>query len=155
MVGVRLSILPQLFHQQENGLSSNFATRFPGECPYKYLICDNDKKFGKYLRKEARDLFELEVKQTSFRSPWQNGICERTIGTIRQELLNHIIPFSQNHLASQLSQYREYFNNDRTHRTLRKDSPVSRVNNSARSLGLVRKPRVGGLHHRYDWDSAA
>jgi hypothetical protein len=23
---------------------------FRGECRYKYLICDNDKKFGKYLR---------------------------------------------------------------------------------------------------------
>jgi transposase InsO family protein len=143
------------FSPTKEWIIQQLCNALPGDCPYRHLICDNDKKFGKYLRKEARDLFELEVKQTSFRSPWQNGICERTIGTIRQELLNHIIPFSQNHLASQLSQYREYFNNDRTHRTLRKDSPVSRVNSSNRSVELLSKPRVGGLHNRYDWDSAA
>jgi hypothetical protein len=68
---------------------------------------------------------------------------------------NHVIPFSQNHLAALLSQYKDYFNNDRTHRTLKKDSPVSRANNQLLGNELVKKPRVGQLHHRYLWNSAA
>jgi transposase InsO family protein len=131
------------------------CSAFPGECPYKYLICDNDKKFGKYLKQEAKNLFDLQIKQTSFRSPWQNGICERTIGTIRRELLNHIMPLSQNHLAVLLSQFKDYFNNDRTHRTLKKDAPVTRVDNQTSGDEIIIVPRVGGLHHRYQRDSAA
>ncbi|MCP4291095.1 MAG: transposase [bacterium] len=28
---------------------------------------------------------------TSRRSPWKNGYCERVVGTIKREFLNHLI----------------------------------------------------------------
>jgi hypothetical protein len=50
-----------------------------------------------------------------------------------------------------------YYNSDRTHDSLGKDSPAirpisNRPNNSA---AISSSPRVGGLHHRYDWHQAA
>ena len=65
----------------------------------KYLIHDNDKSFV------SKDLQEFLVKakiksvRTGYRSPWQNGVCERTVGIIRRELLDHIIPLNEQHLT--------------------------------------------------------
>jgi transposase InsO family protein len=29
--------------------------------------------------------------RTAFRSPWQNGIAERWVGSVRRDLLDHVI----------------------------------------------------------------
>jgi len=34
---------------------------------------------------------QIEPTRTSFRSPWQNGVAERFVGPVRQELLDHVI----------------------------------------------------------------
>jgi len=39
----------------------------------------------------------MEDKPTSPRSPWQNGYCERTVGTLKRECLNHVIIFNERH----------------------------------------------------------
>ena len=63
---------------------------FPEPCPYRYAVFDRDAKFGK----DVADLLVsggIKPKRTSFRSPWQNGIAERWIGSCRQELLDHVM----------------------------------------------------------------
>jgi len=44
----------------------------------KYLIRDRDKKYGNLF---GEGINNLGIKQiiTSYRSPWQNGYCERVI----------------------------------------------------------------------------
>ncbi|MCP4290462.1 MAG: transposase [bacterium] len=42
---------------------------------------------------------------TSRRSPWQNGYCERVIGSIRRECLDHIIVLNEKHLHRILKEY--------------------------------------------------
>ena len=34
----------------------------------------------------------------SFRSPWQNGIAERWVGSVRRDLLDHVIVLNERHL---------------------------------------------------------
>jgi hypothetical protein len=38
---------------------------------------------------------------------------------------------------------------------LKKDSPVSRTDDQVPGKELVKKPKLGGLHHRYLWGAAA
>jgi transposase InsO family protein len=94
---------------------------------------------------------------TAPQSPWQNPYVERLIGSIRRDCLNHVIVLNESHLKRILTSYFEYYNNDRTHYCLAKDSPItrpaqSRPDTSAKVMAL---PRVGGLHHRYEWRQAA
>jgi Integrase core domain len=90
--------------------------------------------------------------RTSFRSPWQNGVPERWVGSVRRELLDHVIVLNQRHLRRLLKEYVRYYHEDWTHLGLRKDMPDTRVAASAPSLGneIVSLPRLGGLHHRYE-----
>jgi putative transposase len=83
------------------------------------------------------------------RSPWQNPFAERVIGTIRRELLDHVIVLNERHLRRQLRDYLGYYHGSRTHLSLEKDAPEPREIQPP-EYGRVRAiPQVGGLHHRY------
>jgi hypothetical protein len=59
-------------------------------------------------------------------SPWQNGIAERLIGSIRRECVDHLVVLGETHLRRVLKSYARYYNEMRTHRSLDKDAPRSR-----------------------------
>jgi transposase InsO family protein len=80
-------------------------------------------------------------------SPWQNGHAERLIGSIRRECLDHQIILGAGHLRRALKAYAEYYNSDRTHLALAKDSPRSRPVEVDGEI--VSRPILGGLHRRY------
>jgi hypothetical protein len=94
---------------------------------------------------------------TAPQSPWQNPYVERLISSIRRDCLNHVIVLNESHLKRILTSYFEYYNNDRTNYCLTKDSPVARPAQSkpGTSAKVIALPRVGGLHHRYEWRQAA
>jgi transposase InsO family protein len=80
-------------------------------------------------------------------SPWQNGFAERLIGSIRRECVDHIAVLSEAHLRRILQYYARYYNDIRTHRSLDKDAPVSRL---VQLTGSIKsRPILGGLHHHY------
>ncbi len=64
------------------------------------------------------------------RSPWQNGYCERVIGSIRRECLDHVIVLNERHLRRVLKEYLVYYHESRTHLGLAKDCPVPRAASS-------------------------
>jgi Integrase core domain len=82
------------------------------------------------------------------RSPWQNGYCERLIGSIRRECLDHVVVFGERHLRHLLQSYANYYNQARTHLSLNKDAPVSRAIQIVGRILAV--PILGGLHHHPD-----
>ena len=129
-------------------------------CPWdtapKYLIRDKDKIFGKYFQDRIKNL-GIEEVITAFKSPWQNPFCERLIGSIRRGCIDHLIILNENHLKNILSDYFKYYHNDRTHLGLGKDTPLERpIQHEPEEGGkIIKFPRVGGLHHRYEWDKAA
>ena len=80
-------------------------------------------------------------------SPWQNGIAERLIGTLRRECLDQVIIFSEMHLRRILSAYATYYNQARTYLALQKDAPLQRA---AQPFGRITAiPVLAGLHHQY------
>lgn len=81
-------------------------------------------------------------------SPWQNGYAERVIGSIKRECLDHIVIGNASHLRRVLKTYADYYNNDRTHLSLEKDSPAGRPIDGFGDI--LARPILGGLHHRYE-----
>ena len=99
------------------------ATPF-GKTP-KYLIHDNDTIFtGRELKNFLANA-NIESKKTGFKCPWQNGICERTVGILRHELLDHVIPINEKHLIYLLKEYiGKYYNPVRTHQGIECQTPI-------------------------------
>jgi len=56
----------------------------------KYLIFDRATNFSEEAVGSVKSL-GIEPKRTSFRSPWQNGVAERWVGSCRRDLLDHVI----------------------------------------------------------------
>ena len=123
---------------------------FPFEEVPRYLLRDRDGIFGADFTKEVRNLGIEEVLSAPH-SPWQRAYIERVIGSIRRECLDHLIVFNEASLYRHLKSFMAYYHETRTHLSLDKDSPASRLV-QAPSIGstLVALPQVGGLHHRYE-----
>jgi len=128
---------------------------FPNDTSPRFLIYDNDSIFSDQIT-HTIDRIGIEPRRTAFRSPWQNGIAERWVGSARRELLDHVIVLNEKHLQILLREYIDYYNTDRVHTWLR-DAPKGRPveHRSSPEAQVIGKSRVGGLHHRYEWREAA
>jgi transposase InsO family protein len=126
---------------------------FPFDSAPKYLIRDRDGVYGQKVI-DTLDLLRIEQIVTAPRSPWQNGFCERVIGTIRRECLDHVIVLNESHLRRVLKEYLAYYHGSRTHLGLEKDAPDPRKIQPQDVGPLIGKPVLGGLHHSYYRDAA-
>ena len=121
---------------------------FPDDSAPRYLLRDRDSIYGGVFRRRVKGLRIAEVL-TAPRSPWQNPFAERVIGTIRRELLDHVIVLNEGHLRRRLRSYFRYYHGSRTHLALEKDAPEPRAVEPPEHGRVVAVPHVGGLHHRY------
>jgi putative transposase len=78
------------------------------------------------------------------------------VGTVRRELLDHVVILGEDHLRRLLREYVEYNNADRVH-TVITDTPAGRMSEikPPGAATVIRLPRVGGLHGRYTWRAVA
>jgi hypothetical protein len=77
----------------------------------------------------------------------KKAYAERLIGSIRRKCVDHIVVFGERHLRHALLSYMNHYNEVRTHLSLGKDAPVSRV---VHAVGqILPRPILGGLHHEY------
>lgn len=120
---------------------------FPYDSAPRYLILDRDTKFSKKVI-GAIDSMGIEAKRIAYKSPWQNGVAERWVGSVRRELLNHVIVLNEAHLRRLLKEYVVYYNEDRTHLSLEKDTPIVRQISPkpCDKAHVISLPRVGGGH---------
>jgi putative transposase len=128
---------------------------FPNSTEHQYLIFDRDAKFGAEVV-DFLDSCGISPVRTSYRSPWQNGVAERWVRNIRNELLDHVIVLNERHLRRLAQAYLCDYHEDRTHDGLNKDTPAKRP--TLRGNGgewLQSTSRLGGLHHQYSWAKAA
>ena len=127
------------------------ATPF-GKQP-KYILHDNDSIFTADHVQRFLANANIQSVRTSFQSPWQNGICERLVGILRQELLNHIIPMNQRHLERILHEYvNGYYNPHRTHQGIGCETPDASPRQAeikASEVELISTKLLGGLYHTY------
>jgi hypothetical protein len=72
-------------------------------------------------------------------------------------LLDHVIVLNEPHLHRLLESFIASYHQDRTHLGLSKDSPRGRPVECRPNpvAAVVSLPRVGGLHRRYAWRTAA
>ena len=119
---------------------------FPWDSAPRYMIRDRDRIYGTVVTRRLRAM-GIRDKPTAAASPWQNGFVERLIGSIRRECVDHTIALDEMRLRRVLKSYADYYNCVRTHRSLKKDAPVSRP---VQRTGVIRSRAIlGGLHHHY------
>ena len=133
-------------HPSAEWISRQLTEAFGWEEGPCYLVRDRDSAYGEVFTRRLRAM-GIRDRPTAPRSPWQNGYCERLIGSIRRECLDHILVFGERHLRRLLRAYADYYNRSRTHLSLDKDSPASRAIEPSGRVFPV--PILGGLHHQY------
>ena len=144
------------FHPTSAWVIQQLREAFPYDTAPRYLIFDRDSIFSPAVVEFIKAMGTKPVR-ISYRSPWQNGTAERWIGSCRREMLEHVVVLSERHLMRLARSYIDYYHEDRCHLGLDKDAPNERPVESRPSptAEVVALPRVGGLHHRYEWREAA
>ena len=121
-----------------------------GQAP-KYLIRDNDRKFGSCFARVATTS-RIEILKTPYHAPRANAICERFLRSVRQECLDHLLILHEKQLQRVLKRYVAYFNRARPHQGIHQqlpEPPASPAPSHHRSNRVLSIPVLGGLHHDY------
>lgn len=136
----------------------------------RFLIHDNDKiygqlnRLGKSERGDGRrfrctldawlfENFEIQGLPIPYGAPRANSFCERFIGTLKRECLDHFIFLSERHLRESVAEFVRYYNEGRPHQGIEGipaelDSPREPPDAEA-LVGIVGEPILNGLHHDY------
>jgi transposase InsO family protein len=114
-------------HPTADWIAQQMRNAFPWATAPAYLIRDNDRKFGDQFKQSILRL-GIRDRPAAPRSPWQNGYVERLIGSIRRDLLDHVIVWSEAHLRRMLHAglSQRVANTSRNRQGL-SDSPAGRV----------------------------
>ena len=128
---------------------------FPFDSAPRYLIFDRDSIFCPAVLEFVKAL-GAKPRRIACRSPWQNPVTGRWIGSLRRELLDHVV-VSQHHLVQLVGSYISYYHEDRCHLVYDGDTPDQKpvTPKPSTHVKVVALPRVGGLHHRYVWRETA
>jgi transposase InsO family protein len=126
---------------------------FPDAPRHRYLILDNDALFSDEVARSSAG-FGTDPNGQPF-AVLQNATAERVVGTVRRELLDHVVVLGEDQRRRLLAQYVEYYNVERVHSSLG-NSPEGRAieQRPGGPATITALRRVGGLHHRYAWREA-
>jgi hypothetical protein len=135
-------------------IARQITEAFPWDDAPGYMIRDHDCIYGAVVTRRLRAM-GIRDKPIVPASPWQNGIAERLIGSIRRECLDHAIIGGEAHLRRVLKSYADYYNRFRTHRSLKKDNTglslgtAHRCHSFTRHPGRTSSPLWSDLNFRY------
>jgi transposase InsO family protein len=133
-------------HPTAEWLARQISEAFPWASAPVYLVRDNDRAYGHVFTARVGAM-GIRDRPIAARSPWQNGIAERLIGTLRRECLDQLLIYGEGHLRRILLAYASYYNRTRTHLSLQRDAPLQRA--VQRIGNITAMPILGGLHHEY------
>jgi putative transposase len=116
----------------------------------KYLIRDRDSKYAGHFSTMA-DSSGIKELKTPNRRPQANGVCERFMGSLRRECLDHILIYEGRHLERVVKEYTTYFNQERPHQGIAQCIPdqYDLPRSKPASGGITSKLILGELHHSY------
>lgn len=136
----------------------------PGDSSHRCLLHDRDSIYAADLDRSIEAL-GVEVLRSPPRAPQANAFCERLIGTLRRECLDHILPLGESHLRRMLLCWKEHYNRSRPHSSLGPGFPEPAPGLPAEQQPLrhqlpdgskvVAFPVLGGVHHDYRLQRAA
>ena len=126
-----------------------------GKLP-KYLIRDRDSKYGKHF---ASVTSSIKILKTPVRAPRANSFCERFIGSLRRECLDHMFILHRKQLHRIVQEYVHYYNSHRPHQGIGLQIPDCfdhwsnpwPVSHPETRATVISTPVLGGLHHHYAW----
>jgi transposase InsO family protein len=75
-------------HPTDRWIAQQLRNATPFREGPRFLIRDNDRKYGPSFDRVAAG---IEVLKTPYRAPKANAICERFLGSLRRECLNHFV----------------------------------------------------------------
>jgi putative transposase len=118
----------------------------------RFLIHDNDGCFGTLFNRRVKSL-GIKKLRTPVKAPKANAIAERWVRSIRTECLDHRVILGHQQLQRTVSEYVDYYNQWRPHRSLGHIAPCAAIAQPQRSFGskVTSEPILGGLHHVYQW----
>jgi putative transposase len=90
------------------------------------LLRDNDRKFRVNFARVA-GTSRIEMLKTPYHAPRANAICERFLGSVRRECLDHVLILHEKQLHRVLRAYAEYFNRARPHPGIQQQVPQAEV----------------------------
>jgi putative transposase len=117
----------------------------------KYLIRDNDGKFGVTFDRVAKTS-HIEMLKTPYAAPRANAICERFLGSVRRECLDHLLILHEKQLQRVLNAYVMYFNRARPHQGIKQhipEPPTKPLPPDPSGGKILSFPVLCGLHHDY------
>ncbi|MBL8132075.1 MAG: transposase [Anaerolineae bacterium] len=115
----------------------------------RFLIRDNDSKYGAAF---ARAASGIEILRTPIRAPKANAVCERFLGSVRCECLDHLLIVNEQQMHRVIKEYVTYFNSARPHQGIGHRIPVPPAEpdeQQKRGAKIIAFPVLGGLHHDY------
>ncbi len=127
-----------------------FSPELGGRTP-KYLIHDNDSKFGTCFARIAATS-GIKILTTPYHAPRANAICERFLGSVPRECLDHMLIRSENQLHRVLRSYVTYFNEARPHQGIHQQVPQGKelsLSPAQPDDPIISVSVLGGLHHEY------
>jgi transposase len=98
--------------QQARNLTADLCTRME---PLRFLLRDRDGKYGQSFD-AVFEAEEMEILKSAPRAPRMNAHCERVIGSIRREALDHVLIMNEAHARHVLAAYERHYNEHRPHR---------------------------------------
>src|SRR6478672_5268420 len=117
---------------------------------FRFLVRDRAGQFTASFDTVLADA-GIEVVKIPPRCPKANCFPERFVLTVRTELTDRILIFSERHLRTVLAEYVRYYNGRRPHRSRqlrppRPDHPLADLNHRR----VERRPILGGLINDYE-----
>ncbi len=120
-----------------------------GEAP-RFLLRDNDRKFGSAFASVARTS-GTEILRIPYRAPRANAICERFLGSVRRECLDHFLILSEGQLYRMIKEYVSFLNAGQPHQGIEQRIPdeLGSSMEGPREGKIIAFPILNGLHHDY------
>jgi transposase InsO family protein len=134
--------------QQARNLAADLGVRM--ESP-RFLLRDRDGKYGAAFD-AVFQAEELDMITSAPRAPRMNAHCERVIGSIRREVLDHVLILSEAHARQVLAAYQSHYNEHRPHQARNQLPPDAQEQPAATDVGthkLLRTRILGGLVNQY------
>ena len=98
--------------QQARNLAADLGMRMES---LRFLLRDRDDTYSEAFDAvfEAED---MDLIKSAPRAPRMNAHCERIIGSIRREALDHVLIMGEAHARQVLAAYQRHYNEHRPHR---------------------------------------
>ena len=87
--------------------------------------------------------------KTPVRAPRANAVCERFLGSVRRECLDHVLVLGEQHLHGVLEEYCRYFNEARPHQGIDQLVPGGSLPATKEDGAVIATTYLNGRHHCY------